>query len=423
MNISIVSQPETQLGDEIDELLEQGIAYPRIVFVSAFVALATILRLRARLLERMQNGTNLHFTIGIDFGGTSREVLEELLRWQCETFVCHHPSAQATFHPKVYLFEGAATATLFVGSNNLTDGGFYSNYEAATRYDFDLPDDDDEYERLVRPLAPFLEPQGATVQQLNAALIATLVARGELPSEVEQRQRRRAQRTARRVGGENVPGSPFGPTSMPPLPPLLPDSLRREIREHAARQAQDRPVESQQPPQPEQPWTQAAQPVGHHQAPPRFAGILVWRKILTRSDVSNVGPNTHPKNQVVLSQADFESSPGQFIDQTTYFRNLFRDFNWEPETGRRRQADQEHVFVSFRIFIRGQDYGVRNFEISHKPSGEADQANSPTVLRWGSDFIPIIRDLNLTGAVLSLYETTDPNADFLIEIAEAQPHD
>ena len=66
---------------------------------------------------------------------------------------------------------------------------------------------------------------------------------------------------------------------------------------------------------------------------------------------------------------------------------------------------------------------MRNFEISHKPSGEADQANSPTVLRWGSDFIPIIRDLNLTGAVLSLYETTDPNADFLIEIAEAQPHD
>jgi hypothetical protein len=419
MNINTVSQPETQLGNEIGELLEQEIVYPRIVFVSAFVALSTILRLRERLLGQVQDGANLRFTVGIDFGGTSREVLEELLRWDCETFVCHHPSPRATFHPKVYLFESATTATLFIGSNNLTDGGFYSNYEAATRYDFDLPADEAEYERLVRPLEPFLEPQGATVQQLNVALIATLLARGELPSDAEERQRRRAQRAARRVGGENVPESPFRPAWIPPLPPLLPDALRREIREHAAPQPAAQQAEPQQ--QPEQIGPQAAQPVGQPQppVPPQPAGILVWRKKLTRSDASDVGPNAHPKAQVVLSQAEFESPPGHLINQTTYFRNLFRDFNWEPETGRQRQADQEHVFVPFRIFIRGQDYGVRNLEISHKPSGEADQANSPTVLRWGNGFNPIIRNLNLTGAILSLYEIADNDADFLINITDA----
>ena len=225
MNISIVSQPETQLGNEIDALLEQDVVYPRIIFVSAFVALGTILRLRERLLERMHGGANLRFSVGIDFGGTSREVLEELLRWECESFVCHHPSPRATFHPKVYLFKGEASATLFVGSNNLTDGGFYSNFEAATRYDFDLPDDEAEYERIVGPLAPFLEPQGATAQQLSAELIATLLARGELPSDAEERQRRRAQRAVRRAGGENVPESPFQTDLMPPLPPLLPEVL------------------------------------------------------------------------------------------------------------------------------------------------------------------------------------------------------
>lgn len=417
MNISIVSQPETQLGNEIDALLEQDVIYPRIVFVSAFVALGTILRLRERLLERMNDGANLRFSVGIDFGGTSREVLEELLRWECESFVCHHPSPRATFHPKVYLFEGEASATLFVGSNNLTDGGFYSNFEAATRYDFDLPADAAEYERIVGPLAPFLEPQGATAQQLSAELIATLLARGELPSEAEERQRRRAQRAVRRARGENVPESPFRTDLMPPLPPLLPVALRREMRQSAAPEPEVQPVEP--PPQPPPP--QAVQPAGqpHVPVPPPPVGILVWRKQLTRSDASDVGPNTHPKAQVVLSQADFESPPSHPIDQTTYFRNLFRDFDWESETGRRRQPDQEHVFVPFRIFIRGQDYGVRNLEISHKPAGEADQANSPTVLRWGGGFNPIIRGLNLTGAILSLYEIDDNDADFLINIADA----
>lgn len=417
MNISIVSQPETQLGNEIDALLEQDVFYPRIVFVSAFVALGTILRLRERLLERMNDGSNLRFSVGIDFGGTSREVLEELLRWECESFVCHHPSPRATFHPKVYLFEGQESATLFVGSNNLTDGGFYSNFEAATRYDFELPADAGEYERIVGPLAPFLEPQGATAQQLSVELIATLLARGELPSEAEERQRRRAQRAIRRVRSENVPESPFRTDLMAPSPPLLPVALRREMRQNAAPEPDVQPVEPPlQPPPP-----QAVQPAGQPQVPvpPLPVGILVWRKQLTRSDASDVGPNTHPKAQVVLSQADFESPPGHPIDQTTYFRNLFRDFDWEPETGRRRQPDQEHVFVPFRIFIRGQHYGVRNLEISHKPAGEADQANSPTVLRWGGGFNPIIRGLNLTGSILSLYEIDDNDADFLINIADA----
>jgi hypothetical protein len=42
MNITTVSQPEMQLGNEIDGLLDEDVVYQRIVFVSAFVALRTI---------------------------------------------------------------------------------------------------------------------------------------------------------------------------------------------------------------------------------------------------------------------------------------------------------------------------------------------------------------------------------------------
>lgn len=191
MKISTITQPESQFGKEIDGLLNDDVVYRRITFVSAFVALRTILRLRERLLVRVETGAKLRFTVGIDLGGTSREVMEELLRWDCETFVFHNTIPRATFHPKVYLLESERAATLFVGSNNLTDGGFYTNYEAATRYDFELPVDAAEFERLLSPLGPFIQPQGPTVQKLDASLIATLAARGELPSEAEARQSQR----------------------------------------------------------------------------------------------------------------------------------------------------------------------------------------------------------------------------------------
>ena len=89
MIVSTITQPENQLGIEISELLNSETAYTRIVFVSAFVALRTVLRLRERLLEHVDAGARMCLTIGIDLGGTSREVLEELLRWDCETFVFH----------------------------------------------------------------------------------------------------------------------------------------------------------------------------------------------------------------------------------------------------------------------------------------------------------------------------------------------
>jgi hypothetical protein len=266
------------------------------------------------------------------------------------------------------------------------------------RYDFNFPADQIEYERLLEPLAPFLNPQGATVQKLDQALIATLVARGELPSEAEARRNRRDKARARKPATGEVPPSPF-PAMTVPLPPLLPLKLRNE-----------EPPEAEQVNQPQLVVVQLAGNVPTE--------TLVWRKKLTKSDASDTEPgsSSNPKAHIVLSQAKFENLPGQRISQTTYFRNLFRDFHWEPEQD--KHADQEHTFVRFRVVIRDQDYGVRNLEVSHKPSGEAEQNNSPTVLRWGGEFNSIIRQLNLTGTILSLYEIADGDADFLIDIAD-----
>ena len=398
MITTTIAQPETQLGTQIDSLLDAHTDYSRIVLISAFTALRTILRLRERLLLAAQNGTTLRLTVGIDLGGTSREVLEELVGWDCEVFVCHNPIVRSTFHPKIYLFESPESATLIIGSNNLTDGGLYTNYEAATQYFFELPEDSDEFVRILTPLRCFIEPAGTTTCRLDRELILTLSNRGMLPTETDARRSRRArQRTPEEEGMATAP-NPFSPVSIP-MAPLLSSELRSELPRTPV-QEPIRPQEEVSPPS-EQPPT---------------PGVLVWRKTLSASDALQVTPGSHHVGGVRLTQARFDSPPGQRIDQTTYFRRLFNNHDWEPERG--GHSDQEHTFVPMRVRIRQVDFGVRNFEISHKPSGEAGQDNYTTMLRWGRDFNSTVEENDLTGMVLSLYETGEDHLGFLLDILD-----
>ena len=398
MDTTTIVQPENQLGPQIDGLLNSDESFSRIVFVSAFTALRTVLRFRDRLLSAAENNVNVRLVIGIDLGGTSREVLQELLDWNCETYIFHNPIWRATFHPKVYFFLSERCASLFIGSNNLTDGGMYTNYEAATRSDFSLPEDQAELDRILAPLQSLLEPQGPTVRRLDSDLIEVLSARGVLPTEQDARRSRRQRRTAARERqDEQLPENPFTAVNVP-MAPLLPRGLRPEHPQNQEVIAE--PVEEFEAPNNEEPPT----------------GILVWRKVLPSTDALQVNPGSHHVGGVRLTQAQFENPPGLRIDQKTYFRRLFDDYDWEGEPGGHR--DQEHTFVPMRIFIRGIDYGVRNFEISHKPSGEAGQDNYTTILRWGRNFNSTIESENLTGTVLSLYETPTPAAGFFIDIAD-----
>jgi HKD family nuclease len=423
MRVRTLTQPHSQLGPELEELLDDE-TFELIVFVSAFVALRTILRLRERLLRQVEEGTQLRFTVGIDLGGTSREVLQELLRWPCETVVFHNPIPRATFHPKLYLLKGRFGATLFVGSNNLTDGGLYTNYEAATRMDFDLRSERPTFEEFVEPLQRFISPEGPTVQPLTQELIDTLIARGMLPSEAEARARRQHEFGEREGRGRDVPANPFGASPIP-FPPLL---TQAERGDEPVPPVSPTPPTSTTPaapptaptapaPPPAPPTRPAAPAPAATPTVPTRARVLVWRKApLPKTDAQYVPPgsNSNPVGGVRLTKAGFENPPGTLIDQTTYFRRLFADYAWEQEPG--KHDDQEHTFVPMRVIIRGRDYGVRHFEISHKPSGEAGQANYTTILRWGREFVPIVQRERLTGSALSLYETTDPDVRFLLEI-------
>lgn len=221
-----------------------------------------------------------------------------------------------------------------------------------------------------------------------------------LPTEADARRSWRARRAVTDEDETALPPNPFAPVGAP-MAPLLPRSLRADTSRSPARQQGPQPQEEVSPPS----------------GRPRPTGELVWRKTLPRTDALDVKPGSHHVGGVRLTQAAFENPAGQRIDKTTYFRTLFNDYDWEPEPGGHR--NQERTFVPMRVFIRGVDYGVRNFEISHKPSGEAGQANYTTILRWGRDFNSTIGQHGLTGAVLSLYEISDADAGFLIDISDS----
>lgn len=397
MELSTFVQPQRQLGLEISTLLETR-SLKRLCLVSAFVGLRAVLRLRDAIIEQKDNGAEVVIIVGIDLGGTTKEVLEELLRWGCKVYVAHNAIPRSTFHPKCYIFECEDSAVAFVGSNNLTDGGMYSNYEVAAEYNFDLPADTGAYNQFLQQLSPITSPDEDIMRELTADLINTLVQRNQIPTQCELGELRKRQRIIVRRGS-NVPENPFQsvPTARAPL-------LEKLIRE-----------ESTVP-------TAFVQSVGEAEKnlPPVKLGtvskFLVWQKKLPASDSLQVKPGTKHVGGVRLTQASFKDINGEVIDQTTYFRGLFDEYKWEREEGRNRRANQEHAFISMRLIIDEIDYGTRNFEVSHKPDGEAGQDNYTTILRWGRELNGFIQEQNITGKILRLYETVGDEADYLIDI-------
>ncbi|HEX9665820.1 MAG TPA: hypothetical protein VGA95_04590, partial [Thermodesulfobacteriota bacterium] len=71
MNIQYIIQPDQQLGNLLADRLDTS--PKRVVFVSAFVGLHTIMRIKEQTLDLKGSGSDIQFVLGIDLGGTSQE--------------------------------------------------------------------------------------------------------------------------------------------------------------------------------------------------------------------------------------------------------------------------------------------------------------------------------------------------------------
>ena len=235
MDVEYIAQPDIQLGQAISEMLDVRPQANRVVFVSAFVGLQTIMRLKQQVNELKSSGTEIRFVVGIDLGGTSQEVLREILGWELDVRVVKHRVPGHTFHPKLYLFEWADRASVIAGSNNITEGGFFGNYEGAVKVTYHLPAESDEFNQANAALQRFLDPEGPVVYPLTTEFLEGLIAKGEIPTEHEARVGRDV--ANRRSGGAGREGGAlFGFEEIPQPPPLPAELLERLVRNRRRRQ-------------------------------------------------------------------------------------------------------------------------------------------------------------------------------------------
>jgi hypothetical protein len=183
--------------------------------------------------------------LGVDLGGTSKEVLQEAASWEVPVTIVKNRMFGITFHPKLYLLRWPNRAEIIVGSSNFTDGGFYRNYEASSRTIYALPDDQHVLDKALSELKRFLRPVGPTAALLTPAYLNSLLAITDIPSEAVSR-RIRAEGIPKRpppgiFGYESIPAAPnlhglvSPPAVITPLPagePARTDSFAIQVRAH-----------------------------------------------------------------------------------------------------------------------------------------------------------------------------------------------
>lgn len=393
MKTSVVLQPsDVRMGEIINSLLSsENPFYNKVWLISAFASAQAVDRLAENLIASKNRGAQISIIVGIDVKSTSAEALQRINYLEVSSKLVHNARRGHTFHPKIYLFEATnLRAELFVGSSNLTDGGLYTNYEASTQTTFEFPQDIDAYNEILTSLDRYLNPQGNTTQVLNNELIDILIRRGEVPSEREINENQR--RSLRAQDRSDSPVSPFGveiisrpsrtrrSTNVPPEEPIVVNSYEPEPYELSTSQDELR--------------------------------NLVWQKTnIPASDVQRQEGNV--TGGLRLTQARWVID-GERIDQTTYFRHVvFGNLTWREW---RTSPPSERTEADFEIYILGENYGLHQLMISHKPSGEAEQNNYTTMLHWG-ELGNTIRDLNLIGRTFSLFAPPEGETEpFTIQI-------
>jgi hypothetical protein len=145
MNLRFLGQPfsaQDQIGRALTTALEGS---DRTAFwgTSAWVKHSGLSRIVLPIQALRGRGGTADLILGLDAHIATREGLELALVAFDHVYVLHDPGrkrfrGRRTFHPKFYVVEGTAAATIILGSGNLTKGGLYTNFEAAVRVELDL---------------------------------------------------------------------------------------------------------------------------------------------------------------------------------------------------------------------------------------------------------------------------------------------
>ena len=143
---------------------------------------------------RARGGT-ARLLFGVDLKGTSRQGVALAQKHFSDLYVVHDPSR--TFHPKIYLALGARVGYALIGSNNLTAGGLWHNYESAMLATFN-PRSGPGYCRRREGYVRKLLDDDAICKRLTRRVVQRLEDEGRLADEASDRRHRVEDRASRR---------------------------------------------------------------------------------------------------------------------------------------------------------------------------------------------------------------------------------
>lgn len=393
--------------DTLHRFVVEALASSTIASLDVVVAWAKasgLRRIEDELTAFKGAGGRSRLLVGIDEGGATSQGLRTAMTLFDQVSVFHDPSSR-TFHPKLYCAHGEATSHVFVGSNNLTAGGVFFNYEAGVALELDLTDPGDlVFRNEVRDYIDRLYGDTDIVIELSAPVLAAL--------ESDPRYRIQDESTSRRSRGGDVEDVD---TAAPDAPGEDEEETASLFGRSRLTKARDpRPQRSRGQAPRETPVRPEPPDVAH---PPPEAGpvptvVARWSKKLSASDARHPpSASSHVTGVLRLVQA------GHPIDRTTYFRGSF--FAMRVWTGTQRPRGLfEETTVPFRIIVNGVDYGTRDLRVDHAPWREAGQGNHTTVLHW-DDVAPILDATNLTDHYVLLDRLSD--GTFRLEITPDQP--
>lgn len=131
----ILNQPfNGQLGEILINKLKKP--YNKFTIISAFAKNSGVLRLKPALEQFKSNGGYIEAFVGLDAHGTSYEALLNLYEICDELYVVHSENTSTTFHSKIYMLsDNEQHKWIAIGSNNLTAGGLWTNFESSACFD------------------------------------------------------------------------------------------------------------------------------------------------------------------------------------------------------------------------------------------------------------------------------------------------
>lgn len=134
-----------RLIDWLDENF-QNTDYTHFYCLAAFAKINPFYKLHIGIQAWNSRGNKSAAVFGIDHKGTSLQALQYALVNFDEVQILH--VNYSTFHPKLYIFTGASKASIYYGSSNFTSGGLETNFEGGMIVDFDLPNEQSQFDGL-----------------------------------------------------------------------------------------------------------------------------------------------------------------------------------------------------------------------------------------------------------------------------------